>query len=69
MHTQGKMNWFIKFISFIFSVFMIYKIVYVNSKKIAKRKKKVIINIRELNKIIISNNYSIPFQKDIVIVI
>ena len=45
---------------------MIYKIVYINLKKISKRKKKVIINIRELNKIIILNNYSIPFQKDIV---
>ena len=48
---------------------MIYKIVYVDSKKIAKRKKKVVINIRELNKIIVSNNYSISLQKNIVIVI
>ena len=31
--------------------------------------KKVIINIRELNKIVISNNYLISFQKDIVIII
>ena len=69
MHAQRKINWFIKFISFVFSVFVIYKIVYVDLKKIAKRKEKVIINIRGLNKIIISNNHSIPFQKDIVIVI
>ena len=48
---------------------MIYKIVYIDSKKIAKRKKIIIINIRKLNKIIVSNNHSISFQKNIVIVI
>ena len=48
---------------------MIYKIVYIDLKKIMKRKEKVIMNIRELNKIIVLNNHSIPFQKDIVIVI
>ena len=48
---------------------MIYKIIYIDLKKIAKRKKKVIINIRKLNKIIVSNNHLISLQKDIVIVI
>ena len=48
---------------------MIYKTIYVDLKKTAKRKKRVIMNIRELNKIIVLNNYSISLQKDIVIVI
>ena len=48
---------------------MIYKTIYIDLKKIAKRKKRIVINIRELNKIIVSDNYSIPLQKDIVIVI
>ena len=63
------MNWFIKLISFTFSIFVIYKTVYVDPKKTAKRKKRVVINIRELNKIIVSNNHPIPLQKDIVIII
>ena len=38
-------------------------------RRLRNGKKKMVINIRELNKIIISNNHSIPFQEDIVIVI
>ena len=45
---------------------MIYKIIYVDLKKISKRKKRIIMNIRKLNKIIILNNYSISLQKNIV---
>ena len=48
---------------------MIYKTIYVDLKNTAKRKEKVIMNIRKLNKIIVSNNHSIPFQKDTVIII
>ena len=48
---------------------MIYKIVYVDLKKIVKRKEKVIMNIRKLNKIIILDNHLISLQKDIVIII
>ena len=48
---------------------MIYKTVYVDLEKTIKRKRKVVMNIRELNKIIILNNYSIPLQENIVIVI
>ena len=69
MYIQRKMNWFIKLISLIFSIFVVYKIIYVDLKKIAKRKKKMIINIRKLNKIIVLNNHLISLQKDIVIVI
>ena len=63
------MNWFIKFTSLIFSIFLIYRNVYIDSKKTSKRKKIILINIRKLNKIIISNNHSISLQKNIVIVI
>ena len=55
------MNWLIKLTSFAFSIFVIYKIIYVDSKKILKRKEKIIVNIRKLNKIIILDNYLIPF--------
>ena len=66
MHTQGKMSWTQEPTPFAFPVFVVYKTVYVGPDKIPKRKGRVVVDIRGLNKITISDNHPLPLQDDIV---
>lgn len=61
MHVQRKMSWSEEFIFFVFPIFVVYKIVYVDPDKIPERKRRIVVNIRGLNKIIIFDNYSLFF--------
>ena len=64
LHEQDKLRWIIEIIFYDFSIFVVWRIIYISKKSI--RKSCVIINIRNLNKIIISNNYSMFLQIDII---
>ena len=58
------MNWIIEITSHEYSIFVIWRIIQLFDKK-SKRKNRAIINIRNLNKITKSNNYSMQLQFDI----
>ena len=47
--AQKKLKWFNNFTTFEFSMFMIWKIMFVKFDKISTRKKKVVIDIRDFN--------------------
>ena len=66
LHVEDKMNWIIEFIFYEYFCFVIWKTVYVSSKS-SKRKNKMIINIRELNKIFMFDAYSMTLQSDMII--
>ena len=66
MHSQGKMSWSEELTPFAFPVFVVYKIVFVESNKISERKGRVVVDIRGLNKITILDNHSLPLQNDII---
>ena len=51
LHKKRKLKWFNDFTSFEFSMFTIWKIMFVKFDKISTRKEKVVIDIRDLNKI------------------
>ena len=67
-HNQDKMSWIIKTTSHEYSIFVIWRIVQLFNKK-SKRKNRVVIDIRDLNKIIESNNYSMQLQFDITLIV
>ena len=69
MYAQSRLSWFKNLTSFEFSIFVIWKTIYVNSKKKLERKEKTVVNIRELNVIFISHSYSLSLQSDIIIVL
>jgi hypothetical protein len=60
LHEQDKMHWTTKFITHETSIFVIWRMI--NEKK----KNKMIVNIRELNKIVKSDSYSMSLQIDII---
>jgi hypothetical protein len=60
LHEQDKMHWTTKLITHETSIFVIWRMI--NEKK----KNRVIVNIRELNKIVKSNSYSMFLQIDII---
>ena len=66
-HEQKKMKWFSRFTFFEYSVFVIWKIVI--KKTNLRKKKRVIINICDLNQIIQTNAYFMSFQFDIITVV
>ncbi len=55
LHAKEKMKWFINSTSFDYVVFVIYRTIMKDDKLV--RKERVVINIRELNAIIVSNVY------------
>ena len=61
-HESSKFNWTKNFISFNYSIFCVWKII--NNKK-----KRVIIDIRDLNAITQSNVYFLSFQTKIIFVV
>ena len=66
LHEKSKMQWFFKFTSFEFSIFIVWRTVSNDSNEESKRKHRVVINIRELNKLTITKKQSILMQIDIV---
>ena len=64
LHNQIKMSWIIEATSHKYSIFVIWRTIQLFDKK-SKRKKRAIIDIRELNKITKSNNYFMQLQFDI----
>ena len=67
-YQQSKMKWTIESTLYDFSCFVMWKIVHLLNKS-SERKKRVIINIRELNKIFDFDVYSMQQQVDIITVI
>lgn len=61
MQRFGRLKYTISHIFFSFSVFIIYKI---NAKEEAKRR--VIVNIRKLNNLVIADAYPLSLQLDII---
>ena len=62
------MSWIIEITSHDYSMFVVWRTIQLFDKK-SKRKKRAIIDIREFNKIIESNNYSMQLQFDITFVV
>ena len=64
LHAQEKLHWSIQSTSFSYSAFVIWRNLFNE-----KWKKRVIIDIRGLNNIIESNNYSLFLQSEIIITV
>ena len=60
LHQQDKLHWTIQSISFNYSVFVVWR------DTLTDQKKRVVIDIRNLNDIIESDNYSLSLQSDII---
>ena len=60
LHQQNKLHWTIQSTSFNYSVFVVWRDTLTNQKR------RVIINIRDLNDIIKSDNYSLFLQSNII---
>jgi hypothetical protein len=67
LHAKKKMKWSIKSISFEYLVFVIYRTVMKNDK--LTRKDRVVINIRDLNAIIVSDVYLMLVQTNIIVAV
>ena len=67
LHQNDKMKWFKNSTSFEYSIFVIWKTSYKNDKPI--KKNKIVIDIRELNDITISDAYSMSFQTNIIVAV
>ena len=65
LYREKKMSWTIKIIFFNFFVFVIWKTIYLSKQNLIK-KSKIVINIREFNKIIELNNYFMFLQSNII---
>ena len=66
LHDEGKMTWTNASMSFEFSVFIVWKTVFMSSEKVSTRKGWVMMNIQGLNKITINDTYLLPLQSDII---
>ena len=60
LHEQKKLKWTMRFISYVFSMFVIWFKIQTQEKKI-KRKGRVVMNIRRLNKMSELNAYFMSF--------
>ena len=68
LHVENKINWITKFTSYEYFVFVIWKTIHVFDK-FSKRKNKIVVNIRKLNKISMFDAYSMILQNNIIILI
>ena len=64
LHEQNKLRWIIEIIFYDFSIFVVWRTIHTLKKLICKNC--VIINIRDFNKIIVSNDYLMFLQIDII---
>ena len=65
MHSQGRMSWSSEPSPFGFPVFVVWKTVFSGTEKVPIKKGRVVVDIRGLNKIMITDAYLIPLQSDI----
>ena len=63
LHQQEKMEWTKNFISFEYPMFVVWKTVIKDEKPV--KKKRAVMNIRGLNKIVVSDAYFMSIQADI----
>jgi DNA-binding ferritin-like protein (Dps family) len=61
LHQQNKMHWTIEFTVHEASIFVVWRQIFEDDKK-----KRVIVNIRDLNKIVEFDSYSMSFQTNII---
>lgn len=61
MQRLGRLKYITSYISFNFSIFVVYK---TNVK--GERKRHAVVNIRKLNNLVIPNIYLLPLQFDII---
>ena len=67
LHAQKRIKYISQSTSYEYSIFVVWRIV-IDSND-SKRKKRAIINIRDFNKIAITNSYLMSFQSDIIFVV
>lgn len=63
LHEQEKMAWITKSILYDFLVFVVWRTIHIFDDLV--RKRRVVIDIRNLNKIIVLDDYSMPLQSNI----
>jgi hypothetical protein len=66
-HNQDKLEWTIKSTSYIFPIFVAWRTLY--KDEIPIRKDRAVVDIREFNRIAVSNAYPILLQSDIIRII
>lgn len=64
LHDQDRVSWFNQFTLFEFSIFVFWRTHIVDEKSV--RKSRILIDIRDLNKISIKNSYSLSLQADVI---
>ena len=62
LHAQEKMSWIIEFTSYEYLVFVVWRTI----EELNERKNRIIIDIRDLNKLAEKNSYSIYLQSNII---
>ena len=67
LHIQDRMKYITQSISYNYSIFVVWRIVFNFDE--SKKKSRVVINIRDLNKISITNSYSMSLQLIIIFVV
>ena len=67
LHAQKRMKYINQFISHEYSIFVIWRTIFDFDN--SKRKKRVIVNIRDFNKIIFIDSYFISLQIDIIVAV
>ena len=68
LHKQKKINWITQFISYAYSCFVIWRTIYLFDKS-SKRKSKIVVDIRDFNKIIQFDVYFMQLQFDLIFVV
>ena len=68
LHKQEKMSWITQFISYAYSCFVIWRTIYLFDKS-SKRKSKIVVDIRDFNKIIQFDVYFMQLQFDLIFVV
>lgn len=71
MHEQGKLSWSRMSTPFCFPVFVVWKTIFQGegADRQQVRKGRVVIDIRGLNKISVTDGYPLPFQEDIIMML
>ena len=66
LQSEEKLKYISESTPFSFSVFVVWTTIFKRSDKILKKKDYIVIDIQRLNKIVITDNYSMSSQKDII---
>ena len=66
LHAQGRMEWTKEATPFASPVFVVWKTVFMGPDKVPTRKSRVVVDIRGLNQISVTDSYPLPLQSDII---